>query len=102
MKGGIGLSLSFEESLKNNIENNVATTSVESEVATMNIDDTSVDNIGIMTLDETSGIAAYSGDGGNWQEHTGYVRYSVFSDDNISTINDTKDIALNKKQFNIT
>ena len=55
-----------------------------------------------MTLDENYGIAAYSGDDGNWQQHNGYVRYSSFSDDNISIINDTKDIALNTKQFNIT
>ena len=94
------MSLSFKDSLKANIENNVAI--ANNEIATMSIDDMSVNDVGIMTLDENYGIAAYSGDDGNWQEHTGYVRYSVFSDDNISTINDTKDIMLNKKQFNIT
>jgi hypothetical protein len=47
-------------------------------------------------------IAAYSGDDGNWQQHNSYVRYSVFSDDNLSTVSDEKDIVLNRKQFNIT
>ena len=94
------MSLSFEESLKKNLENNVATKQIK--VAAMNINDMSNVDSSIMTLDENNGIAAYSGDDGNWQEHADYVRYSYFSDDNITVINDTKDIALNKKQFNIT
>lgn len=90
------MSLSFEESLKNNNnnKNNEAMfTNVVEEVAVMPM---------VATLDETFPVAAYSGDDGNWQQHTDYVRYSDFSDDNISTVNDTKDIALNKKQFNIS
>ena len=47
-------------------------------------------------------IAAYSGDDGNWAEHAKYKHYSDYSDDNISTIDDEKNIALNEKQFNIT
>lgn len=98
------MSLSFKDSLKANIENNVATTKHEiiEPVVAMNIDDMSVDNIGIMTLDEDYGIVAYSGDSGNWQQHHNYVYYSVFSDDNISIVNDNKDITLSDKQFNIT
>ena len=99
------MSLSFEESLKNNLKNDVATTNVEpvvEPVAAMSIDDMSVYDNGIMTLDETSEIAAYSGDDGNWQEHPDYVRYYSFSDDNLSVISDEKDINLNSKQFNIT
>lgn len=88
------MSLSFEESLKSNNENNITTA------------DISIEDVGIapaiMTLDESSSIVAYSGDDGNWQQHSDYVRYANFSDDNISIINDTKDITLNKKQFNIT
>jgi len=89
------MSLSFEESLKINNENNIATTD-------MVVKDMGVAMPAIMTLDEAPMIAAYSGDGGNWQQHPDYVRYTSFFDDNISTINDTKDISLNKKQFNIT
>ena len=89
------MSLSFEESLKMNNDNNIATADVTVE----NID---IAMPAVMTLDEMPMIAAYSGDDGNWQQHPDYVRYTSFSDDNISTINDTKDISLNKKQFNIT
>lgn len=105
------MSLSFKESLKINSENNVETASVES-VATMSIDETSVDDIGIMTLDENYGIAAYSGDGGNWQSHPDYKQYFyydenkikqfAFSDDNISSITNEKEIKLDSKQINIT
>lgn len=95
------LSLSFEDSLKNNI----ATMPAESEGIAM-VAATSMDadiaDASIMTLDENYGIAAYSGDGGNWQQHTDYVRYYSFSDDNISIVSDEKEIALNEKQFNIT
>ena len=94
------MSLSFEESLKKNVVN----TATENVMATANmvVDNTGIASPSIMTLDETFAIAAYSGDGGNWQQHTGYVRYSSFSDDNISVINDKKDINLNANQFNIT
>ena len=95
------MSLSFKESLKINSEKNVATSNVEP-VATMNIDNTSVSDIGIMTLDESYGIAAYSGDDGNWQQHPNYVRYSAFSDDKISIISENKDINLDSNQFNIS
>ena len=56
----------------------------------------------IMTLNETSMIAAYSGDDGSWHQHPDYDYYSDYSDDNISLIDDVKNINLNEKQFNIT
>ena len=90
------MSLSFEDSLKNNNSNKnneAILANVVEEVATMPM---------VTTLDETFLVAAYSGNDGNWQQHPDYERYTIFSDDNISTINDTKDITLNKKQFNIT
>lgn len=98
------MSLSFEDSLKNSVTNNIATTENEiiEAVAVMSVDNTSIDSPSIMTLDESYGIAAYSGDDGSWQQHADYVYYSTFSDDNISTISDTKDINLDGKQFNIT
>lgn len=57
---------------------------------------------GIMILNETNQIAAYTGNDGNWTQHPNYVYYSAFSDDNISIISDTKDIKLDGNQFNIT
>lgn len=76
------MSISFEDSLK------------KSAVSTANIP--------VMTLEENYAIAAYSGDDGNWQQHADYVRYTSFSDDNITVISENKDIALNENQFNIT
>ena len=94
------MSLSFKDSLKINAENNVAVADVEA--ATMSIDNMSMDNIGIMTLDEGYGIAAYSGNDGNWTQHSSYEYYPTFSDENISNINEKKEITLDSKQFNIT
>lgn len=104
------MSLSFEQSLKKNAETAIMKSENIEVIPVVSMDDiniVSIDDMGIaepsiMTLDETPMIAAYSGDDGNWQQHNDYVRYSVFSDDNISVINDTKDIALDPKQFNIT
>ena len=93
------MSLSFEDSLNknnnNNNENNIATTDIATE-------DVGVVTPMAMSSDEPLMMAAYSGNGGNWQQHPNYVRYTNFSDDNISTISDTKDVVLNKKQFNVT
>ena len=69
------MSLSFEESLKKNLENNVATN--DDMVATMNIDDAS----SVMTLDETPMVVAYSGSDGSWRQHSDYVTYSTFYDE---------------------
>lgn len=94
------MSLSFKDSLKSVNKNNVTT--MQEVVASTNIDNMDVSTVSIMTLEENYGIAAYSGDDGNWQQHPSYVRYANFSDDNISTVDDVKDISLNKKQLNIT
>ena len=99
------MSLSFEDSLKKNVANATNNIAVSASAPIVNMDvvaDMSIADNSIMTLDEDYGIAAYAGDDGNWQQHNSYVRYSAFSDDNISVINDTKDITLDPKQFNIT
>ena len=97
------MALSFKDSLKKNEESiMVKSMNVAHAAIPMVANEFAVADAGIMTLDEAGGIAAYSGDGGNWQQHNSYVRYSVFSDDNISTVSDEKDIVLNRKQFNIT
>ena len=95
------MGLSFKDSLEKSVEVTSATsTEVNTVAARMN--DIAVADASIMTLSENYEIAAYAGDGGNWQQHNDYVRYTRFSDDNISVINNEKDINLNSKQFNIT
>ena len=98
------MSLSFEDSLKQNATNNIATTKNEDIVApaVMSVADMSIDSPSIMTLNEMPIMAAYSGEDGNWQQHSDYERYTSFSDNNLSIVNDEKDISLNEKQYNIT
>lgn len=91
------MALSFSDSLKKHteaIDNQTKLIAVESEPAVMDVP--------LMTLEENQGFEVYSGDDGSWQQHADYVRYFNLSDDNISTINDRKEIALNDKQINIT
>lgn len=98
------MSLSFEDSLKkSNMETSIMKSNnilMATAMPTMSMNDIAAPSI--MTLDETNGIAAYAGDDGNWQQHPDYVVYNYFSDENLSVINDKKDISLNEKQFNIT
>lgn len=110
------MSLSFEESLKRAKAENEASAQVASMampmIAPMSLEDNSV-----MTLDygvaENNDvmIAAYSGDDGSWTQHTGYKWYNGvngregslgYDDDNMSNVDDMKNILLNPKQFNIT
>ena len=95
------MSLSFEESLKINKGNNVAK-GIAPAMPVVASEDIGIVMPDVMTLDETSMIAAYSGDDGNWHQHPDYVYYSVFSDDNVSVIDDGKNINLDNKQYNIT
>ena len=96
------MSLSFKDSLEKNNEIKPVVTTESATAAAFSVDDMNVEPFGVMTLDENYGIAAYAGDDGSWTQHTNYVYYSTFSDDNLSTINDKKEIALNDKQINIT
>ena len=95
------MSLSFEESLKNNSENNTDATNEET-ISVTYTDETSVGSPSVMSLSNDYGVALYSEDDGNWQRHPDYIYYSSFSDDNISIISNEKDINLDSKQFNIT
>ena len=75
-----------------------------SEVATASEFDAGIatTDIAITTSNETDMIAAYSGDDGNWVESTTYLTYNDYSDDNLSTIDDKKNITVNQNQINLT
>lgn len=98
------MGLSFEDSLKNRSANKVANVVSENVIApaVMSADEPIMDSPSIMTLNEIPMMAAYAGDDGNWIEDIKYKTSTAFFDNNISTINDTKDIKLDGKQFNIT
>ena len=81
------MGLSFEDSLKNSAITEDSGISLMSAPVAVESGDF---NVAVYASNE------------NWQRHKDYVYYSSFSDDNISTINDSKDINLNSKQFNIT
>lgn len=102
------MSLSFEDSLKQNSENNVATTSeivnddISAAVATMSINPADAGDNSVMALNETYAVAAYSGDDGSWFQHPDYEIYTFLEDDNISSITANKEIQVNQNQVNIT
>lgn len=96
------MSLSFKDSLEKNNEVKPVVATESATVATFNVEDMNVEPFGVTTLDEDYGVAAYAGDDGNWTQHSGYTYYSSFYDDNLSVVNDKKEISLNDKQINIT
>lgn len=110
------MSLSFKDSLKAAQVTQTEIEQSEYSIATMALDDAPIynDNTAIMTLEsnnENIMIAAYSGNDGSWTQHTGYDRYNGvdgkagslgYDDDDISNIDDMKNISLNSKQLNIT
>ena len=96
------MGLSFEDSLKATkaVDNSFATKSVEP-IAPVSM--ASIEDYSIATLDESSGmIEAYSGDEGSWFQDSKYKHYNIYSDDDISNVDNDKNINLNEKQFNIT
>jgi len=104
------LSLSFEESVKSARAANVHSEPVVASISSMSVAPVvasmEIADPGIMTLDETYGIAAYSGEDGSWTEDTNYVHFTLpgmsLFDESLSTVSDTKEINLNPKQFNIS
>lgn len=87
------MALSFEDSLKNS----TATTTEDSGISLM--------SASAVAESEDSNVVAYASTYAideNWQRHPKYVSYDDFSDDNISTISNNKDINLDSSQFNIT
>ena len=88
------MALSFEDSLKNS----TATTTEDGGISLM--------SASAVAESEDSNVVTYTSYAidENWQRHPNpnYVFYDDFSDDNISTISNNKDINLDSSQFNIT
>ena len=87
------MALSFEDSLKNS----TATTTEDGGISLM--------SASAVAESEDSNVVAYASTYASdetWQIHPKYVSYDDFSDDNISTISNNKDINLDSSQFNIT
>ena len=85
------MALSFKDSLKNSATTEDSGISLMSASASIESEDSNV----------VAYASTYAIDE-NWQRHPNYVSYDDFSDDNISTISNNKDINLDSSQFNIT
>lgn len=95
------MSISFSDSLKKiTKESKVATAELSQMAAAIDID-SNESSPSIMTLEEGSGVPAYSGEDGDWLQHDSYRCYPSFSDDNISIIDDKKNISLSDNQLNV-
>lgn len=95
------MSLSFKDSLES-VKNNTSTTSEEFAVTMTSMDNIVAPTPVVMTEDTNYDAVAYSGDDGSWYQHSGYEYYSSFYDDNLSVVDDKKEISLSDKQVNIT
>ena len=93
------MALSFEDSLnatnEANVESSTVTTSASNDGQAASVASYSLSN-------ENTAVAAYSLVDEGWTQDANYKYYDDFSDDNVSNIDDNKNIALNQKQFNIT
>lgn len=95
------MSLSFEDSLKNNEENNAAT--INETVAATNIDDENIEATPVMAYSMRSAAVLANSD--NWTpiENKGYRFYdNEYDDANYSNVDELKNIILDSSQFNIT
>ena len=96
------MALSFEESLKAASKRTVSETAVAAPAAPLNDVGVMTEDIGIMTLAEEAPIAAYAGDMDEWTLLNGYLLYEDYSDDRVSTVDESKNISLNQDQINLT
>ena len=93
------MALSFEDSLNATNETNVKSSTVTTSAA----NDEQVASVASYSMsNEDIAVTAYSLADEGWTKDTNYKYYSDFRDDNVSNIDDNKNIALNQKQFNIT
>lgn len=93
--------MSFSDLLKTASASIVSATPTVASVSTNNDIDAGIAGASL-SLAEEACIAAYSGDDGSWNQDYKYEIYTFFEDNDISSINDKKEIQLNDKQINIT
>ena len=93
------MALSFEDSLNATNETNVKSSTVTTSAAN---DEQVASVVSYSMSNEDIAVTAYSLADEGWTQDTNYKYYYDFSDDNVSNIDDNKNIALNQKQFNIT
>lgn len=98
------MGLSFKDSLNKAKENNNARM-MNNNISPMSLgDDMPVydDDISLAFLDDESSVAVNSDSLEGWTLNNNFLYYSEYSDDNVSTINETKDVLLDPTQVNLT
>lgn len=97
------MGLSFKDSLNKVKENNNARM-INNNISPMSLDDdvSAYDDISLTSLDDESAVAATSDSLEGWTRSSNYLYYEEYSDDNISNVDDLKNVLIDKKQINLT
>lgn len=97
------MGLSFKDSLNKVKENNNARM-INNNISPMSLDDdvSAYDDISLTSLDDESAVAAASDSLEGWTRSSNYLYYEEYSDDNISNVDDLKNVLIDKKQINLT
>lgn len=97
------MGLSFKDSLNKVKENNNARM-INNNISPMSLDDDvpAYDDISLTSLDDESAVAATSDSLEGWTRSSNYLYYEEYSDDNISNVDDLKNVLIDKKQVNLT
>lgn len=97
------MGLSFKDSLNKVKENNNARM-INNNISPMSLDDdvTAYDDISFTSIDDESAVAVTSDSLEGWTRSSNYLYYEEYSDDNISNVDDLKNVLIDKKQINLT
>lgn len=97
------MGLSFKDSLNKVKENNNARM-INNNISPMSLDDDvpAYDDISLTSLDDESAVAATSDSLEGWTRSSNYLYYEEYSDDNVSNVDDLKNVLIDKKQVNLT
>ena len=97
------MGLSFKDSLNKVKENNNARM-INNNISPMSLDDdvSAYDDISLTSLDGESAVAVNSNSLEGWTRSSNYLYYEEYSDENISNVDDVKNVLIDKKQINLT
>ena len=97
------MGLSFKDSLNKVKENNNARM-INNNISPMSLDDDvpAYDDISLTSLDDESAVAVASDSLEGWTRSSNYLYYEEYSDDNISNVDELKNVLIDKKQVNLT
>lgn len=98
------MGLSFKDSLNKAKENNNARM-MSNNISLTSLDDDMLvydDDISLASLDDESAVAVHSDSLEGWTRSSNYLYYEEYSDENISSVDDLKNVLIDKKQINLT